>query len=230
MPWGFIIGAGASLLGGMMGADATENAAAQQADASRAATEEQKRQYDLTREDYAPYRAAGVQALGQLQSAIGKQPSAAEVMSDPGYQFGQDQGQQALDRKYAAAGGRMSGAAMKAASQFNTNYATTKYNDAYQRSQDRLNRLASLAGLGQTATSGSAAAGTSSANAISGILQNQGETSAAATMAGGNIWGNTANSIGALASRYSRSTYTPNSTGYAPIDNVYFSGASGMGD
>lgn len=188
---------GSAVLGSMSASDAADSQAA----STQAGISEQGRQFDLTRADYAPYREAGTAALGQLQSDINAPVTAQDVMSDPGYQFGLTQGQQALDRKAAAAGGRVSGAALKAASQYATDYASTGYNAAYQRRQDRLNRLASIAGIGQTATSGSAAAGSNYSNAVTGLLTSQGDASAAGSLAQGNIWANTGNQLAALLKR-----------------------------
>lgn len=129
-------------------------------------------------------------------------------MSDPGYQFGLDQGQLGIDRKIAQGGGRISGAAIKAAGRFNTNYAATGYGAADQRRENRLNRLAAIARIGQTATDSTTQAGTNSANNISSTLQSQGDAASAATLARGNIWGNTANSIAALYSRPTTTTQT----------------------
>lgn len=199
-----LIGGGAALLGGLLQSDATSNAADTQAAATQSGINEQGRQFDLTRSDYAPYRAAGTAALGSLQTDINTPLTAADVTSEPGYQFGLDQGQQALDRKQAAMGGRVSGAALKSASNYATNYAATGYNAAYQRRQDRLNRLAALAGIGQTATAGSATAGANTANQISGLLSNQGDASAAGRLAQGNIWGNTVNQLGAVGQQWAR--------------------------
>lgn len=217
MPWGAVIGAGAAIIGGAMQSNATQDAAQTQADATRAGIAENQRQFDLTRGDYAPYRAAGTTALGQLATENNTPVSAADAMSDPGYQFGLTQGQQALDRKAAAAGGRVSGAALKAASEYATNYATTGYNAAYQRRQDRLNRLAALAGIGQTATAGSAAAGAASTGAITGLLSSQGDAGAAAQLARGNIWGNVGNQLGAIGQRWAQSPGM--STGYLGTGN-----------
>ena len=111
-------------------------------------------------------------------------------------------GKATRDRKTAAAGGRVSGAALKAASEYGTNYATTGYNAAYQRRQDRLNRLQQLAGAGQTATGSSAAAGDSAAGRNSSLISSQGNATAAGTMANGNIWGNTINQLGAAGQRW----------------------------
>lgn len=203
--WGAAIGAVGSIIGGGLQSSAASDAADTQAASSAAAIAEQRRQYDLTRSDYAPYRAAGTQALGQLQTENNANPTAADVMSDPGYQFGLDQGQLGLDRKAAASGGRVSGAALKAASSYATNYATTGYNAAYQRRQDRLNRLAALAGIGQTATTGSAVVGQQGTNALTNLMSNQGDAAAAGQLAQGNIWGNAANQLGAIGQKWAGS-------------------------
>lgn len=205
------ITAGSAIIGGVIQSNAAGRAVSKQASSTDRATDEQARQYDQTREDYAPYRDAGKKALGQYETEINAPVTSADVMSDPGYQFGLSQGQLGLDRKAAAAGGRVSGAALKSADEYANNYATTGYNAAYQRRQDRLNRLASLANIGQTATGGSAAAGAAKSNAISSLISSQGDASAAASMAQGNIWGNTINQIGAGIGKWAS---TPSKTPY----------------
>lgn len=302
---------GGALLGGILGDDSASDAAAAQQAATEASIAEQRRQFDLTRGDFAPYRQYGGNALQQLawelgvggngrlesgmdanalrqtllpqyttrgttttgpltaaqllastgtiptfgpegngqdmlrvttttpdsvnesalQAEIQRRIAAdsdgfragpsvrtqddlrAEALKEPGYQFGLQQGQQALDRKAAAAGGRVSGAALKAATQFATNYATTGYNAAYGRRQDRLARLQTLAGLGNSATGSVANAGQNSTNAISQALQSQGDASGAARLASGNIWQNTANQIGAIGSRMVQPTQWPTNMG-----------------
>lgn len=192
---------GGAVIGGVASNAAAKKGANAQKDATEAGLGEQARQYDLTREDYKPYREAGAAALKTLQTDINRMPTAAEVMSQPGYQFGLQQGQTALDRKIAAMGGRVSGAALKAAARYGTDYATTGYNAEYQRRQDRLNRLQALAGIGQTATTGSAQAGQASTNAMTNLITNQGDATAASTVARGNIWANTGNQIASLYAR-----------------------------
>ena len=212
-----VIALGAAAVGvgsAVMGSKAAGKAADTQAQSSAEAIGEQRRQYDQTRADYTPYREAGTAALGQLQTEMNAPVTASDALNEPGYQFGMQQGQQALDRKAAAGGGRVSGAALKAASEYATNYATTGYNAAYQRRQDRLARLSALAGIGQTSTAGSAAAGAASSNAISGLVSAQGNAAGAAPLAQGNIWGNATNQLGAVASKWaSTPSYTPNSGG-----------------
>jgi hypothetical protein len=210
MPWAAVGAIG----GAAIGALGSNSAAKKQKKATKKALAEQRRQFDLTRADYAPYRAAGTKALGQLEIENDQALTPEEVMSDPGYQFGLDQGQQALDRKAAARGGRYGGAQLKAASEYGTNYAATGYGAAYQRRQDRLNRLAALAGIGQTATHGSAYAGGQTANAISGLMSSQGDASGAAAMAQGNIWGGVANQLGAMGQKWAAPQASSNQPGW----------------
>jgi hypothetical protein len=223
-----LIGAGASLLGGSLASRSAGKAADTQAASQDAAIQEQRRQYDQTREDLSQYRQVGGNALQQLYGQIGQDVTPQEVMQDPGYQFGMDQGLQALARRQSAMGGRVSGQAMKAATQFGTNYATTGYNSAYQRRQDRLNRLAAIAGIGQTATGASAAAGGNSANAISSMLMQGGQNQGAAQLAQGNIWGNAANDI---AAQYLRRQQIPGQgASFGNQLNGFFGGTGGSGD
>ncbi len=196
--WGDLIGAGATLGSALLGSKSASDAAGQQQAATNAAIAEQRRMFDQTRADYEPWRQAGIGALGQLQGEMNRMPTAEEVMSQPGYQFGLQQGQRGIDNKISAMGGRVSGQAIKAAGRFNTDYASGQYGAEYQRRQDRLNRLQALAGLGQTGTAASTIAGQNSTNAISGLISSQGDANAASTMARGSIWGNAGNQLAAL--------------------------------
>lgn len=224
--------AGAALVGtvvsGAIGSDSARHAANQQKDATGRALDETGREYDTTRSDYAPWREAGGRALTQYESEINGTTTPADVMADPGYQFGLDQGQRALDRKTAAGGGRVSGAALKSAADYATNYATTGYQAAYQRRQDRLNRLATLANVGQTAVAGTTSAGTTLNGQSVGLISGQGNANAAATLAQGNIWQNGVNQIGAMGQRWAN---TPSQggvsyTGDSVTDrgNTYYEG------
>ncbi len=196
------IGAIGAVGGALITSSATRSAASQQADASKVGIDEQRRQFDITQGNQAPYLAAGKTALGQLQTENDTPFDASKVQMDPGYEFARKQGQQAIDRQTAAAGGRISGAALKAASEYNTGYATQGYSTAYNRANqqrtDRLNRLAALAGVGQTATQNIGSVGQTTANNISNMTTAQGNASAASTLAQGNIWAGAGNQLTAL--------------------------------
>jgi hypothetical protein len=212
--------------GALISSNAAGKAADQQAQGTANALGEQAREFDIAQENQKPYLDAGKTALGKLSAENDVPLDPSQVQMDPGYQFGLRQGQQAIDRKTAAAGGRISGAALKAAAQYGTDYATTGYNAAYARSNqartDRLNRLAALAGIGQTATQNVDSAGANAANTRSALMTAAGDNAGAAALAQGNIWSNTTNQLAALYGR--RSTAAPNS--YTPY-NQYSGGNDG---
>jgi len=60
-----------SIIGAVIGANASKKAGKQQAAAADAATEEQRRQYDQTRSDYEPFRQAGLSGNNQLSYLLG---------------------------------------------------------------------------------------------------------------------------------------------------------------
>ena len=65
------IGAGGSLLGGIMGGKSAKSAANTQAAAGADALKLQKQMFDLTRGDYMPYNTAGQSALRRLSDLLG---------------------------------------------------------------------------------------------------------------------------------------------------------------
>jgi len=105
----------------------------------------------------------------QTLGAFSGQNNSAQVnpysgfMESPDYRFRLSEGNKALDRAFAARGLSNSGAEYKALSRWNQDAASQEYGANY-------NRLAALAGIGQTATAQSnAAAGAYAANAGQGI-------------------------------------------------------------
>jgi hypothetical protein len=196
MSWGLVAGAAVSIGGAALSGSAAKKAARSQEAASLAAIEEQRRQFDLMRGDQAPYRETGREALGRLagMADYDPTPNALAVQSEPGYQFGLDSGRNALEGSAAARGGLYSGNALKALTRYGNDYATTKYNDAFNRAHttfgNKWNRNAGLAGIGQTANQQSQAAGQNFANQSSGILTGMGNAQGASQLAQGSIWGN----------------------------------------
>ena len=67
MPWGAI----ASVVGGLIGADASSSAADAQRQGTEQAIAAQQANLAQTREDLAPYRTAGNDALGRLRGLLG---------------------------------------------------------------------------------------------------------------------------------------------------------------
>lgn len=94
-----------------------------------------------------------------------QQQAMQKFFTDPGYQFSVDQGTQAIDRSAAAKGRLFSGATGKALEQFGVGTANQEYGDWY-------NRIANLAGVGQSAAGSVAAAGQNYATQAGNAEQN----------------------------------------------------------
>jgi hypothetical protein len=152
MPWMALAIGGSALLG----ASAAKSAASTQAAAADRAAELQNQQFQQTREDLAPYRAAGQTALNALTPLATNYQKfgMGQFQQDPGYAFRLSEGQKALDRQAAARGGLISGGALKAAQRYGQDMGSQEYMNAFNRYQTernaQLNPLQSLAGVGQT--------------------------------------------------------------------------------
>lgn len=156
-----VASAAVSVIGGLIGKSGSKNAAAAQQQASAAAVAEQRRQFDLTRQDQMPWMDAGRGALDRLTTASTGDNS--NFFASPDYNFRRAEGQRGMEQSAAARGGAFSGNALKALSEFNQNIAAGEYGDWW-------NRQAGLAGVGQAATNQVGQLGAQSANNI-GQLQ-----------------------------------------------------------
>lgn len=107
------------------------------------------------------------QGNGQFGSLM-RNFTADDFETDPGYQFRLGEGQKQIESSAAARGGLLSGAAAKALTKYNQNFASNEYQNAFNRFNtnqgNTFNRLASLAGVGQTATNQLQQAGQNFAN------------------------------------------------------------------
>jgi hypothetical protein len=212
--------AGAIAVSSVVGAKTAKSAAKTQAAAASEAADVQKQvadqqvalqreMFEKTREDQAPYRTAGYNALAEMQRTAGNVPAAFkfgdyEFKADPGFGFRLSEGQKALDRQAAARGGLISGGALKAATRFGQemgsqefgnafNRALTSYNTDVARENQLYNRQAALSGIGQTATNLVGQAGQNYATGAGSALGTYGTnvgnlmTSAGAAQAAGQV-------------------------------------------
>lgn len=98
----------------------------------------------------------------------------SNITSDAGYQFNLEQGQQGLNRALGAQGNLFSGAALKAASRYNQDYANNALNSAYQRYLDKINAQNAIYGQGGDVRASSGLAKAENiAKTASGILNPQ---------------------------------------------------------
>lgn len=187
---------GSSLLGGL-----TSNRAAKtQAGAADRSADLQQQQFERQVELQAPFREAGVRALGKLEAASEYTPfGMQQFQADPGYGFRMSEGMKALERGAAARSGLLSGKTLRATQRFGQDLASQEYTNAFNRYQTernaRLNPLQLLAGVGQTATNQLGQAGQSYASGA-------GEAMGAAAQARASGYMGAANAIGGGLNQY----------------------------
>lgn len=197
MPWAAIAGGAASLGGALIGNRSARRAADQQAAAMREALAEQRRQFDIGVELQRPFHEQGVDAVRELGNYRFRSPTAADVMNDPGYAFGLQQGRDALEGSAAARGGLFSGNALRALTQYGNDYGTTKFNDAFERARStystNANTLGNLINAGTGAATNMQQAGANFANNTGNLLTAGANAQGAAGIARGNIWSDALN-------------------------------------
>lgn len=129
----------------------------------------------------APNGAALIPALpapgapGDEFGFLTRAPQLSDLQMDPSYGFRRDQNLGAIENSGAARGMQLSGSTLKDLSRFSQDFASQEYGNAYGRytgrQADLFNRMASLAGIGQTA---SQATGATAANAAANFGQQAG--------------------------------------------------------
>ena len=157
-------------------------------------------------------------SFGSLLRGYGKTfqaPTDVTEQDDPGYKFRLQQGNDAIQRSAAARGGLLTGGTAKALSDYAQGSASQEYGNVYNRAlstfdnnynqfnndqTNKFNRLASLAGFGQTAAGQLSNAGNNAANNVSSTLLTSGQQigndiqNAGAARASGYVGG--ANAVG----------------------------------
>jgi hypothetical protein len=142
-------------------------------------------------------------------------PTAAQAQATPGYQFALNQREGALQAGAAANGSLLTGGTLNAEQQYGQGLANTNYNNVYNQAlqqyntnynvwanqqANQFNRLATLAGAGQTSAQQLGSEGLQSAGQVANTLSNTGQqvgqqynNAAAATASGyigsANAWG-----------------------------------------
>ena len=217
---------GSTVVGGLIASNASSDAASTAAQASGAASDasiaEQRRQYDLSRADYAPYLTAGTGAVNQLAAGLAPGGRFAtptpfdfryDQNTDPNYGFRFSEGMKALDRSAASRGGLLSGATLRGATRFGQDLAggsrqnafneyVTGFNANTGERNQLYNRYAGVAGTGQTAVNQIGAQGANMAsnigNAYMTSAANTGNAAMAAAGQRQSAFGGAANVLGRM--------------------------------
>lgn len=199
---------GGSLIGGVVSSNASRSAANTQRDAANKATDTQLSMFNTINDQQKPWREAGQSSLADIMKGFGDggyfthQFGAADLKSNlaPNYEFMRDQGIGATTNMANAMGG-LGGNSLKAVNDYAQNYASNAYQQAFQnynaQRTDIFNRLASIAGLGQTAGSAASTGAPAFASGISNTITGAGNAIAAGTVGQANaVTGGINNAMG----------------------------------
>lgn len=100
-----------------------------------------------------------------------KQFTGDQLASDPGYQFGVNQGEEAITNNRAALGSLLSGETLKSLTMFGNDYGGTKFNEAAARDQAdkqlKYNMLSGVSGTGNATANSIAGNSATAGNAMS---------------------------------------------------------------
>lgn len=195
-------------------------------DATNRSIDEQQREYNQNREDQLPWLNTGKSALSMLGGMYGLNPDGSGVSGQapdysafyqsPDYQFALQQGQQALDRSAAARGSLFSGGQNADTLKFGQGLASQQFGNFY-------NRLAGLAGIGQSSAQNLGAAGMGMANSIGNLNMQNAQNQMGSVYDKANAWSNFGNQLagfgGQMAGRFGGGAAAP----------MYTSGFAGIG-
>jgi len=177
-----------SVVGGITGAseaaDAASRAAATQAGASEAGIAENRRQFDITQRNLAPFLSQGQSAIGMMGALQGLNGADAQAQAIAGIQGGPQysalaqQGEDAILANASATGGLRGGNTQGALAQFRPQLLNQLINE-------RLAGLGGIAGLGSGVGTSLGSLGAGNAQSIAQLLQQRGAATAGGQLAQG---------------------------------------------
>jgi hypothetical protein len=150
------------------------------------ALDEEHRQFDLTRGDYAPWREAGANALGDQGDLVGmngpeaQQAAIAQLQQSPLYNSLYRTGQEAVLQNASATGGLRGGNTERGLADFGSDTLA-------QVIERQLAQLGGISGTGLQATTGTAASGDNLTQAIAQLLGQKGQVRAGGILTRGGI-------------------------------------------
>jgi hypothetical protein len=190
---GAVIAVGGSLLAAHMQSSAASSAADAQTQASQAAIAEQAREYNQSRSDQLPWLTSGKGALNRLNNL--NNGNYSSFHKSPDYQFGLNELIKNDDRSAAAHGRLYSGGYGQDFAKDIIGYANQGYGTYY-------NRIAAMAGVGQTAAQNLGSLGANYANQVGQQYNNIGDARASGYATQANINTGLINGIGTAAANY----------------------------
>jgi hypothetical protein len=166
MSWAMVAGAAITVVGGVISSKQANKGNKAAAAGQQAGIDEQRREYDQSRQDQLPWLQAGQDALGRQQAFLNGDMSGFE--NSPDYKFALDQGLKLSDRSAAARGSLFSGGHSADLMQLGQGLAQQNANDYW-------NKLAGRAGQGMTTAQNLGGLGANMATNIGNAYANIGQ-------------------------------------------------------
>jgi hypothetical protein len=193
MPWGIAAAAVVGAYSASQQSKAGKAGAKAQTEASQYATDEQRREFDLAREDQRKWLESGQWALDQQKAALTGDWSGFQ--NSPDYAYALAQGIKASDRSAAAHGALGSGGHSADLMQLGQGLASQNFGNYY-------NRLAGLSNTGQNTAQNLAGLGANMANQIGQNAMNGANARASSYANSANAWGNYGNQLVGMIGQY----------------------------
>lgn len=194
-----LIGAGTSLLTGILGKGASKKAQSRQDALYQQALTQQQGQFNQTQANFQPYLTSGGNALQSIDTLLGQNgndPQAAAIAAlkaSPAFTSQYGTGQDTILQNAAATGGLRGGNTQNSLAQFGSGLLS-------QVIQQQLANLGGLSSQGVGAANSIGQFGQANSSAITGLLGQQGQTDASGILGRAAITNNTINGISGLAS------------------------------
>lgn len=166
MSWAMVAGAAITVVGGVLSSKQANKGNKAAAAGQQAGIDEQRREYDLSRQDQMPWLQAGQDALTRQQNFLNGDWSGFE--NSPDYAYALQQGIRASDRGAAAHGALGSGGHSADLMQLGQGLALQNANEYW-------NKLAGRAGQGMTTAQNLGALGSNMATNIGNAYANMGQ-------------------------------------------------------
>lgn len=196
---GQFAGPAGNLLGAGLGAGASMGAANTQANAANQATQAQLAMFGQTQQNLQPWMGAGNVSLANLKGGLGLPSdtsgsmnwgaplvapfSPGQYQQSPGFQFQQQQGNQAINANAAARGTYYAPATLQDLSKFQTGLLGNDYQQALQnytgQQNSIFNKLSGLSSSGQNAAANLGTMGTNVGGQVGGNIIGAGNAQAA---------------------------------------------------
>ena len=194
-----LIGAGVTAYAANKQSKAAKEAAQLQAGAADKALDTELEMFYQSREDMAPWRDEGEQALKEYMAQVRQGPG--EFTASPGYEFTKQEGINAMTNVASGRGRVNSGALVKGVGEYATGLASREYDNFLSRFYQKLEPYRATAGIGATMAGQMGSNALQSGTNMGNTMLYQGNALAGGAIGQGNAMAGMATGLGNIANQ-----------------------------